>query len=130
MSDRSCRLLLLDDHEDTLDLIQRFLCILGYEVEAARSISEARALCGPGKYDLLVMDIRLKDGDVYGFLEELAQQCTTQAIAMSGLCYETDIQRSLKAGFLAHVCKPVDLDELASIIDRYIDGRCAREQVA
>ena len=130
MSDRSCRLLLLDDHDDTLDLVQRFLIELGYQADAARSVAEARALCEPGKYDLLVMDIRLGDGDVYDFLDELGQHPGTQAIAMSGLCYETDIQRSLKAGFLAHICKPVDLDELATIIDRYIDGRCARERVA
>ena len=130
MADRSCRILLLEDHTDTLNLLQQFLTELGYHADGAVSIAEARALCAPGKYDLLITDVRLGDGDIYAFLDEISQHGDTRAIAMSGLCYETDIKRSREAGFLDHICKPVDLDELAAIIDRYIDGRCAKNLVA
>lgn len=112
MPDHSPNLLLLDDHRDTLEMWAKLLRREGYGVVTADCIADARVLAKQGPYDLLVADIRLRDGDCYDLVRELVRDHTMPAIALSGLAYESDRLRSREAGFLRHLAKPVEVDEL------------------
>ena len=57
------RILLVDDHRDTVELTAFFLVKRGYAVARAHCAAEARLEASKQKLDLMVSDIRLPDGD-------------------------------------------------------------------
>src|SRR5436305_7766258 len=55
------RLLFVEDHDDTREVLARLLSLRGYCVEAARNAQEARSISSEKTFDLLVSDIALPD---------------------------------------------------------------------
>jgi len=110
------RILLVEDHEPTAFILSRLLKRHGHRVETAANRHEALALAGT-PIDLLVSDIGLPDGsgiDVVRHYREVQEQF--KAIALSGYGMDTDVQRSLAAGFDRHVTKPIDFETLRHAI--------------
>jgi two-component system CheB/CheR fusion protein len=114
------RLLLVEDHDDTREVLGRLLSRRGYHVDAARNAQEARGLAAAKTFDLLVSDIGLPDSTGCDLLAELNTQHGLHGIAMSGFGSDADLQQSKKAGFLEHLIKPVDATALDSAIQRLV----------
>jgi signal transduction histidine kinase len=112
------RLLLVEDHDDTREVLARLLSQRGYEVEAARNAQEARSLASGMTFDLLVSDIALPDATGCELLEELRDKHGLCGIAMSGFGSDADIVQSKEAGFLEHLVKPIDATVLDAAIQR------------
>ena len=115
------KLLLVEDHEPTRNVLQVKLMLVArrYEVSTAGSVAEAWARIREDTYDLLVSDIGLPDGDGYLLMRQLRDRFGLRGIALTGYGMEDDIKLSKEAGFSAHLTKPIQanvLDEaLASI---------------
>ncbi|HKC63484.1 MAG TPA: response regulator, partial [Pyrinomonadaceae bacterium] len=62
MQPSKCRILYVDDHEDTSFMLTHLLGQSDYEVVTAPSIDRALELVGEEKFDLYVLDKRLPDG--------------------------------------------------------------------
>ena len=119
----SRRLLLIEDHPDTCQVMQRLLRSAGYEVTAAENLAEAFRACRdtPKPFDIVVSDLGLPDGSGLDFMRQFRLNSpSTPAIALSGFGMEDDRLRSLDAGFVAHMTKPVDLSALQSKIEEVI----------
>jgi PAS domain S-box-containing protein len=115
------RILLVEDHEDTRETLQRLLVRRGHQVSPAGSLRGARALAETGEFDFVITDLGLPDGDgteLLGAFSRTAQPPI--GIALTGYGMEDDIQRTLAAGFSAHLTKPIDFTEL----DRLLSGKC------
>lgn len=114
------RLLLVDDHRDTAEILRRLLSWRGYEVRIAGSITQAVEVAEDYPFDILISDIGLPDGRGTDLLIRLQDRSERpiNAIAMSGFGMEEDIQRSRRAGFAEHLIKPVELDALQQAIAR------------
>ncbi|HEX8913298.1 MAG TPA: response regulator [Humisphaera sp.] len=110
------RILIVDDHVDTTNMLTRWLVALGHDARAANTAADALAtLPGGGPFDVVVCDLSLPDLDGADLLPQLrAAGCTAPAVAVSGHAGGT--ARSLAAGFAAHLAKPVDLDSLGSLL--------------
>jgi signal transduction histidine kinase/ActR/RegA family two-component response regulator len=117
------RLLLVEDHDDTREVLARLLSRRGYKVEAARNAQEARSLSLGKRYDLLVSDIALPDATGCELLEELSAKHGLRGIAMSGFGSEVDVGQSKAAGFLEHLVKPVDAKALDAAIQRFVENQ-------
>ena len=109
------RILLVDDHADTLEVFSRVLRSRGYQVEGANTLATARALCKGGGFDLLISDIRLPDGDAWE-LAELAQECGAKPIALTASAMPDEVARAKQAGFLRHLPKPIVFADLEKAI--------------
>jgi two-component system response regulator PilR (NtrC family) len=107
---RPLYILVVEDHADSRRMLELFLHALGYKVESARNIQEAfDLLVARGKrFDLLLSDMRLPDGDGWDLMRRLEEAgCRpAQAIALSGWGSSDDIIKSRKACFQAHLVKP------------------------
>jgi CheY-like chemotaxis protein len=114
------RILLVDDHDDTLVVIRTVLEQRGFEVLPASCLAEARKQATNG-FDLLVCDIDLPDGTGIELIERLKATQPVRAIAMSGYGTAEDIQRSVGAGFSRHLVKPFTADKLLEAIASAID---------
>lgn len=114
------RLLLVEDHRDTLEPLLRLLVLRGYVVKTAGSIAEAVAVAKDFTFDILVSDIGLPDGRGTELLERLTREIRPNlpAIAMSGFGMEDDLERSRLAGFAEHLTKPVEFTALHQAIGR------------
>ncbi len=69
-------------------------------------------------FDLLLSDVELPDGSGLELMRELAARGDLPAIAMSGFGSDEDLELSRDAGFLDHLTKPIDLNQLDAAIRR------------
>ncbi|HUO08011.1 MAG TPA: PAS domain S-box protein [Phycisphaerae bacterium] len=113
------KILLVEDHPDTSSIISRMLSRCGHSVIVANSISAALEMGAAHDFDLLLSDIGLPDGTGHDLIQKLGATRTLPAIALSGFGSNEDIQRSLSAGFLLHLTKPIDFQALHDAIERF-----------
>ncbi|WZP00815.1 ATP-binding protein [Isosphaeraceae bacterium EP7] len=113
---RSLKLLVVDDHADTVRVISALLERAGHRVTRASSLGSAREAALAGRFDLLLCDIGLADGSGLDLMRELAPT-GLRGIALSGFGTAADVASSLEAGFVAHLTKPVRWNELIRQID-------------
>lgn len=113
---RPMKILLVENHEDTLRWLTFYLEELGHTVVAARSLVEARAALASGQCDVLLCDIGLPDGTGWELLESAPRSRRLFAIAMSGFGMNADNGRSRTAGYRHHLVKPFKLAELDKLL--------------
>lgn len=111
------RILLVEDHQATAELMLRLLRKRGHEVELAQTKSHALALGQARNFDVVISDLALPDGNGYEVMESLGGQPRLIGIALSGFGMEADIERSLQAGFSFHLTKPIDSQKLYETIE-------------
>jgi signal transduction histidine kinase/CheY-like chemotaxis protein len=112
----SGRILLIDDHEDTLWSLNRLLLRRGYEVATAASCEEALQRIVEGVYDVIISDLGLPDGSGLDLIKNLRQHTAAPAIALSGYGMESDVAQTRAAGFSTHLTKPVDFTALIEVL--------------
>ena len=122
MSDPKCRILCVDDHFDTSEMLQVLLSESDYAVQTAGTMEEACALAAKSTFDLYVLDKRLPDGTGMDLMMQLRAISNVPGIAISGFGNNSDIKRSLQAGFSEHLIKPIKLEKLEAAIERAIAG--------
>lgn len=124
------RILLVEDHQDTARVVTRSLERAGHAVTCASGAADASRLCQEQRFDLLISDISLLDGDGWSLMRDLHAACGLRGIAVSGRAYDTDIQRSREVGFLEHLSKPITIDALLASIDRVTPHLPTRDEDA
>ena len=112
------QILFVEDHEDTARVLGRILRNAGFDVSHAGTISEARALAGSRRFDLLISDLGLPDGSGLELMSALRDAQKMSGIALSGFGTDDDVAASIAAGFSAHLTKPVDWDRLRAEIEK------------
>jgi PAS domain S-box-containing protein len=124
----SVRVLLVEDHPDTLRVLKRLLEKMGYAVLPATSAAAALNVLATQPVDVLVSDIGLPDATGHDLMRKIrADHGVLPGIAISGFGMDADVRNSHAAGFLSHMTKPVDVRHLdAAIRTALKDGVAAR----
>ncbi|HEY6070191.1 MAG TPA: MASE1 domain-containing protein [Chthoniobacterales bacterium] len=115
---RPLRILLVDDHQDTCVALERLLVRRGHLVAAAHNVRSAMEAACRNSFDLLISDIALPDGSGTELMSYLHAMARIPGIAISGFGMNGDVQKSLEAGFIEHLVKPVKMENLEAAIDR------------
>jgi signal transduction histidine kinase/ActR/RegA family two-component response regulator len=110
------RLLVVEDHESTLQTLARLLRSDGHQVATASGAGAALAIAAVEKFDLVISDLGLPDGTGCEMMETLRDSHGLRGIALSGYGTEEDIVRSRNAGFATHLVKPVSVATLRRVI--------------
>jgi PAS domain S-box-containing protein len=110
------RVLLVEDDVDTRDIVAELLRELDYDVKTASNVASALRAFQDGEVDLVISDIGLPDGTGLDLLGSLTKRRPVRAIALSGYGMADDVSRSKAAGFMAHLTKPVSLEQLTETI--------------
>ena len=109
------RLLLVEDHRDTQQLLKEVLEDT-YEVSVAGRATEAFRMASQGAFDVILMDIDLGEGpdgaDLLKQLRAMPAYAETPIVAVTAFALPGDRERFLDMGFTAYVSKPFDVDEL------------------
>ena len=126
MSEPKCRILYVDDHEDSAEMFRLLLSSPDYEVQTAQSVAEALEISKSRSFDLYVLDKRLPDGSGMDLCVKLnALTPGVPCIFYTGDAYEIHRQEAMVAGATAYVPKP-DVDALIDTVHKVLSEReCA-----
>ena len=126
MSEPKCRILYVDDHEDSAEMFRLLVSSPDYDVQTAQTVAEAVELAKSRSFDLYVLDKRLPDGsgmDLCIMLNALTPG--VPCIFYSGDAYEIHRQQAIVAGATAYVPKP-DVEALIDTVHKILSEReCA-----
>jgi signal transduction histidine kinase/ActR/RegA family two-component response regulator len=115
---RPLSILLVEDHEDTLNVMAEVLELSRHDVTRAASKESALRLAAARPFDLLVSDLGLPDGTGLDLMREVRERYRLVGIAVSGYGTAEDVELSRQAGFLEHLIKPVHPARLKEAIAR------------
>jgi len=111
------QVLVVDDEDDARELIKRILADCNADVLTAATAAEALQLLQHARPDLMVSDLGMPEVDGYGLLDRIralgpARGGDLPAIALTAFARSEDRIKALSSGFLAHISKPVEPNEL------------------
>jgi CheY-like chemotaxis protein len=119
--ERKRRALVVDDVEDVTQMLAVLLTHAGYEVITASSAADAIASAKHGKFDVIISDIGMPQMNGYELAREIRgmpDYDVVPMVALTGYSKFDDRQRSLDAGFNAHLTKPIEPRELLDLIEQ------------
>jgi DNA-binding response OmpR family regulator len=121
-----CRVLCVDDHHDTSEMLQMLLSEEDYEVHTAATMEEACRMASRTDFDLYVLDKRLPDGTGLQLCQKLQELSPrVPCIFYTGDAYEIHRREAMEAGAAAFVAKP-DVDGLITAVHQLLaNSECA-----
>ena len=119
-SGKGLRILVVEDHADTLRVLARLLDHFGHKISVADSTQSALQFLQSNVFDVILSDIGLPDGSGYEVVSQAKQKQAVKAVALTGFDREEDIRRGKEAGFDFHLSKPVDFHELRTVLSQFI----------
>jgi len=116
---RGMSVLVVDDSEDTTEMVRHLLEIGGAAVSVATSGVEALRVASEKSFDVVLSDISMPGMDGFEFIRrfrELPGKETVPAVALTGFGRPEDVQLAMDEGFHAHLTKPFDIETLAILL--------------
>lgn len=115
------QVLIVDDNDDSLELMAFILEEYQVKVTKARSVAEAMQYLGRLRPDLLISDISMPSEDGYVLIEKVKQLMAVSgwqfpAIALTAFVTEEEQKRLLAAGFQLRLTKPIDPSDLIAAV--------------
>jgi|SRR5215813_5748427 len=118
------RVLVVDDHAPSAEMVAEILALEGYEVRIAHSASEAMDEALQFAPRVAILDIGLPDEDGFEVARNIKARGELQQIrliALSGYGQWQYPRRAHEAGFERYLVKPVDLDELLALVRELVE---------
>ena len=96
-SGKSLRILVVEDHSDTLQALSRLLNHFGHDISTADNARSALDMIKTKDFDVVLCDIALPDGNGYDVVVEAKRKGAVKAVAISGFGARDDVERGRKA---------------------------------
>ena len=112
----SLQVLIVDDHAETLRVLSALLRKRGHVVSTADSSQGALTILDNVKFDVLISDIGLPDGNGYELIREAKKRQSLKGVALSGFGMEEDMRVGKEAGFDYHLTKPIEFQKLEGVL--------------
>ncbi|APR79957.1 two-component sensor histidine kinase [Minicystis rosea] len=130
LSLKGAKLLAVDDEPDSLELTARVLEEHGATVIMASSAQEALDRLRDDKPDLVVTDIGMPGMDGYELIRHVRTALPAPirdlpAIALTAFARQEDRERAIRAGFQAHLAKPIEPSRLLAAVAALVDTSAA-----
>jgi len=120
---QSPRVLYIEDHEDTRELVTLLLTQKSYEVVTGDSIESGIALASADKFDLYLLDSWLPDGSGLELCQLIRQfDKTTPILFYSAAAYASDRELALQSGAQAYMIKPSQPSDLCRLVSELIEN--------
>jgi len=117
------RVLYIEDHEDTRELVTLVLEQRDYEVVTGSTIKNGIALARSQDFDLYLLDSWLPDGSGLDLCRQIREfDKATPILFYSAAAYEIDRDHALRCGAQAYLIKPSQPSELCNLVTALIDS--------
>ncbi|MBK7863521.1 MAG: response regulator [Archangiaceae bacterium] len=116
------KVVVVEDNTDIREMLEELLIEEGHSVSSAPEGTGGAKLIIHSVPDLALVDIGLPGLDGYQVAEAVRKEIGSKVkmVALSGYGQPEDKARALRAGFDAHLTKPVDLDSLHEVMARSV----------
>ena len=121
------KILLAEDVEINREIVSALLEPTSVEIDFAENGKQAVKMFGeaPEKYGMIFMDVQMPEMDGYEATRRIRALNLPRAkeipvVAMTANVFKEDIEQCMKAGMNDHVGKPIDLDEVLSMLRKYL----------
>ena len=111
------KVLLVEDEVLFAKAVVKRLQKAGFECEHAESLQDARSLVKQFEPDMVLLDMRLPDGNGLDLLSDFVSK-NINTIVMTAFGDVTDAVNAIKMGAIDYLKKPIDLEELLLIIQK------------
>lgn len=119
----SPRVLYIEDHDDTRELVTLVLEQKRFEVVSGTTIESGVALAESQHFDLYLLDSWLPDGSGLDLCRQIREfDKTTPILFYSAAAYEIDRDQALRCGAQAYLVKPSQPSELCSLVTWLIES--------
>jgi DNA-binding response OmpR family regulator len=119
----SPRVLYIEDHEDTRELVTLVLKQRSYEVVTGSTIKTGVALAGSQQFDLYLLDSWLPDGSGLDLCKQIREfDKATPILFYSAAAYESDRELAIQSGAQAYLIKPSQPSELCNVVTALIES--------
>ena len=122
LNENTPRVLYIEDHEDTRELVTLVLEQKSIQVVTGTTIKSGVALAGSQAFDLYLLDSWLPDGwgvELCRRIREFDQE--TPIVFYSAAAYEIDRAEAIRSGAQAYLIKPSHPSELCSLVSSLIE---------
>lgn len=117
------RVLYIEDHDDTRELVTLVLEQRSYQVVTGSTIKSGIALAGSQQFDLYLLDSWLPDGSGLDLCRQIREfDKATPILFYSAAAYEIDKDQALNCGAQAYLIKPSQPSELCSLVESLIES--------
>jgi two-component system, NtrC family, response regulator PilR len=111
------RVLVVDDEADLRELLQITLISMGFDVDLAPTVADAKRLLAQNSYALCLTDMRLPDGTGIELVEQISRAPDPMPVAVITAYGSADTAvAALKAGAFDYLSKPIALDNLRTLV--------------
>ena len=117
------RVLVVDDHPPTVQLIRTALEGMGLEVESAGNGAEGLLAIQQRPPDLVILDVMMPVMDGFQTMQVLRSDAKTEnlpILLLTARSADADIARGWSSGASCYLTKPFQLAELASVVKRML----------
>ena len=112
------QVLIVEDHQDSREQLERYLTRRGYDVATAGDLRTGIDSLDKRRFDAIISDFALPDGTSYALISEARRRgIRALGIALSGYPYPSDVNEPGATGFDYHLTKPVNCDHLCSLLE-------------
>ena len=116
------RILYIEDHADTRELVTLILQQKDFEVTTGSTVADGVSLAEGGQFDLYLLDSWLPDGSGLDLCRSIRVfDQTTPILFYSAAAYEGDRELALESGAQAYLVKPTQTTELCSVVSSLIE---------
>jgi DNA-binding NtrC family response regulator len=123
------QLLLVDDDRQVLESMSDWLRGQGYQLDASAGYGDALERLRQKSFDLVLADIRLRDGDGFDLLEQCRRNWpAAQVVLMTGYGTPDGAIEAIRAGAFDYITKPLIDNELLMTIERAISQRSVKQE--
>jgi CheY-like chemotaxis protein len=114
---RKTQVLIVEDNPGSREMLEEYLTDRDYDVATARNLRTGIHFLKKQRFDAIISDITLPDGTGYTLINEARRRgIRALSIAMSGYPYPSNVNEPGVTGFDYHLTKPLDCDDLCSLL--------------
>src|SRR5436305_5475927 len=126
-SESTIRILYVDDHQDTCEIMLIMLEHWGYEPTTAAGVAEALQISRANRFDLYILDNWLPDGSGLDLCRQIrAFDPQTPILFYSAAAYPSDVKEAKSAGAQGYLSKPCDLEQFEQAVVEMLKKRSTK----
>jgi DNA-binding NtrC family response regulator len=122
-------ILVVDDAKNIRDHLATYVQRLGHRVKSAADGTEALAMVGAERFDLVLSDVRMAGLDGLALLREIrSRRPDTVVVLMTAYGTVPQAVEAMKVGAYDYLLKPFTLEQVGLVIERVLEVRRLREE--
>ncbi|HWY25106.1 MAG TPA: sigma 54-interacting transcriptional regulator, partial [Nevskia sp.] len=115
---KDLRILWVDDDHDLTATASAYLDDIGYEVERAGDLVAAKARIAAQRYDIVIVDLNLPDGNGFSLLQDTPRERVGHFVVLTGHGSVRSAVEALRYKVFDFLMKPIELAELCNVLAR------------